>query len=569
MPKPTSSIPLASALAVVITLFVALPIFSYFLPRFLSSGNRSLVARHALSTQEFPDETDDEMAISQELLEYIRQSRLVTNAISDKMDENDLIEKFEELQVKYASKAQKILSKRFSYDHPTAYGGSPDDFTVPQELAEAVEFWTHVFGVYDKDVVIFYNQDDVGIVYTVLDFDDIADLDGVSLETVKQRLIAQEKNRLAQVLKSVAQKLDKSAKDTSGLTAEEKRLFSLLSKNEGHIDVSEKGLVSSLTLRFGFAHRMRDAIILSGQYMAEMREIFAERGLPEELTIIPFVESSFSPRAFSSAGAAGIWQFIEQTGKNYLRIDEFVDERYDPILSTYAAALHLSREYAMLKAWPLAINAYNTGPGRILDAVNKLGTRDIAKIVKNYKGSGYGFDSRNYFPEFLAALEIYNNREHYFGVLRVLPPQGFEYIAMPFAVNVKELLRLAGVSDKVVTNINLTLRDDVFLGEKNLPKGYLLKVPSQTKEDFLIALQELYSETRLATHHMVDKGESLKDIAKLYGISTEKLIKINGLLPSQKIKRGDILMLPVINDDQDVAKTQNKDDFYEENDEGE
>jgi membrane-bound lytic murein transglycosylase D len=327
-----------------------------------------------------------------------------------------------------------------------------------------------------------------------------------------------------------------------------------LSENSAVLDVSEKGLSSSLALRFGFAHRMRDAIILSGQYMKEMREIFIERGLPEELTIIPFVESSFSPRAFSSAGAAGIWQFIEQTGRNYLRIDEFVDERYDPILSTYAAASHLSREYALLKAWPLTINAYNTGPGRILDAIEKLGTRDIAKIIKNYKGSGYGFDSRNYFPEFLAALEIYNNREHYFGALRVLPPQGFEYIAMPFAVNIKELLRLTGVSDKVVANINLTLRDDVLMGEKNLPKGYLLKVPAQTKEDFLIALQELYSETRLATHHMVDKGELLKDIAKLYGVSTEKLTKINGLLPGHKVKQGDILMLPVIDDNNEMAK---------------
>lgn len=558
MKNSESSIPLAPTLAAVLTLFVSVPIFVYFLPRFLASGDRSLVARHTQSIQEPLGKTDDETAISNELLEYIRQSRLVANAISDKMDENDLIEKFEELQVKYASKAQKILSQRFAYEDPKTYGSRLNDFTVPQELSEAVEFWTHIFGIYDKDVAVFYNQDDVGIVYTVLDFDGITDLGDSSWERVKQRLIAQEKNRLGKILKKVAQKLGQSTQEMSGLTAEEKRIFSLLSKNADTIDVSEKGLSSSLTLRFGFAHRMRDAIILSGQYMKEMREIFIERGLPEELTIIPFVESSFSPRAFSSAGAAGIWQFIEQTGRHYLRIDEFVDERYDPILSTYAAASHLSREYALLKAWPLTINAYNTGPGRILDAIEKLGTRDISKIVKNYQGSGYGFDSRNYFPEFLAALEIYNNRDHYFGTLRILPPQGFEYIAMPFAVNIKELLRLTGVNDKVVANINLMLREDIFIGEKNLPKGYLLKVPSQTKEDFLIALQELYSETRLATHHMVDKGQSIKDIANLYGVSTEKLMKINGLLPSQKVKQGDILILPEVNaDETDLAKTQN------------
>ena len=83
--------------------------------------------------------------------------------------------------------------------------------------------------------------------------------------------------------------------------------------------------------------------------MSEMRRIFKERGVPVQLTMIPFIESAFNLKAYSHAGAAGIWQFIEATGKRYLRIDEFVDERYDPILAAYAAATHLTNEYKFLK----------------------------------------------------------------------------------------------------------------------------------------------------------------------------------------------------------------------------
>ena len=95
--------------------------------------------------------------------------------------------------------------------------------------------------------------------------------------------------------------------------------------------------------------------------MKEIKRIFKEVGVPEELSVLPHVESSFQLQAYSSAGAAGIWQFTRSTGRLYMKVGYEVDERRDPIVAAYAAAKLLKHNYKQLKSWPLAITAYNHG----------------------------------------------------------------------------------------------------------------------------------------------------------------------------------------------------------------
>jgi membrane-bound lytic murein transglycosylase D len=302
----------------------------------------------------------------------------------------------------------------------------------------------------------------------------------------------------------------------------------------------------SLTQRPGFAHRMRQAIVASGAYMPEMRRIFEERGLPIELTVLPFIESAFSLKAYSSASAAGLWQFIPATGRAYLRIDQYVDERYDPILATYAAASHLASEFKFFNDWPLTINGYNTGPGRMQQAVRELKTTNIAAISKYFRGSGYGFDSRNYYPEFLAALEIYNNRETYFGDIAEVSPEPYDYLTMLTDTNLKQLFRSAGISESLMATLNPGLKPEVIAGLKDLPKGYLLKVPPERKDDVLLAAQEIHQEQQYASYHVVTKGEKLNEIALQYGVDPLDLAKTNGLIANKKLKAGDVLRLPAL-----------------------
>ena len=102
-----------------------------------------------------------------------------------------------------------------------------------------------------------------------------------------------------------------------------------------------------------------------------MQQIFRDRSLPIELTYLPIVESSYDINARSNVGALGMWQFMRATGRQYMRVDRSIDERRDPIESTRAAAAFLQQSYETLGNWPLAITAYNYGPGGMSRAVRQ------------------------------------------------------------------------------------------------------------------------------------------------------------------------------------------------------
>jgi membrane-bound lytic murein transglycosylase D len=156
-----------------------------------------------------------------------------------------------------------------------------------------------------------------------------------------------------------------------------------------------------------------------------MERIFRAEGLPLELTRLPLVESCFDVEAYSKVGAAGIWQFMPATGRLYaMDVNDSVDERRDPIASTRAAARFLRHNYEALEdSWPLAITAYNHGPAGIRRAISATGTTDIGVIVGRYDGPAFGFASRNFYAEFLAALDVDRHREAWFGKLDVHQPE--------------------------------------------------------------------------------------------------------------------------------------------------
>src|SRR5438128_176574 len=136
----------------------------------------------------------------------------------------------------------------------------------------------------------------------------------------------------------------------------------------------------------GLRERFAEGIRISRRYFPEMERIFREAGLPVELIRLPLIESCFNLRAYSKVGAAGIWQFMPRTGRLFMRVDNLVDERRDPISSPRAAAPFLTRVHDMLDTWPLAITAYNHGPEGVARGVDEVGTTDIARIVRDYHG---------------------------------------------------------------------------------------------------------------------------------------------------------------------------------------
>ena len=160
-------------------------------------------------------------------------------------------------------------------------------------------------------------------------------------------------------------------------------------------------------------------------FLDEIKQIFREHGLPVDLAYLPHVESSFNPDAYSKFGAAGIWQFTRSTGRRFMKVGYVLDERRDPIRATYAAAQLLKENYAKLGSWPLAITAYNHGLSGVRRAVRETGSDDIGEIVRQYKGSRFGFASRNFYAAFLAAADVSRDSERYFGVLERNHPDGY------------------------------------------------------------------------------------------------------------------------------------------------
>ena len=189
----------------------------------------------------------------------------------------------------------------------------------------------------------------------------------------------------------------------------------------------------------GSAH-MRAYLERSSRYLPLMKSVLKENNLPEDLVYVALIESGFSPKALSRANAVGYWQFIYGTGKRYgLRIDGFVDERRDPVLSTRAAANYFKDLYSLFGSWHLALAAYNSGEYRVNRAVLRHYNRDFWLLSAK---KALPRETRNYIPKLIAAVRIAKNPEKYgFGDLNYQAPINYETVKSKKAISLAKLAR--------------------------------------------------------------------------------------------------------------------------------
>ncbi len=198
-------------------------------------------------------------------------------------------------------------------------------------------------------------------------------------------------------------------------------------------------------------------------YMPIIKPILQKHKLPEELALLPAIESAFNPFAVSRAGAAGLWQFIPSTGRRYgLRIDQDVDERFDVIKSTEAAALYLKDLYEMFKSWELALAAYNCGENCI---IRRTGGADF------WLTQGLlPIETRNYVPAFFAVLLLARYPEKYGLNVRI---QGLNLTAnkVEEETTVEKVIKRVNVKESVFRDLNPHIR-----GER-IPSGVYIYIP--------------------------------------------------------------------------------------------
>jgi membrane-bound lytic murein transglycosylase D len=421
-----------------------------------------------------------------------------------------------------------------------------DPFAVPVGLERAVEFWKKVYGEWSEDEVTFHDRDDLGIVYRTMDQEKSETPSGYAAnEAAQEALIA----HYRRILLDLATR-NPDPRTLSGEYREVYDLFGDLGSPTRWRQAADR-----IRVQRGLREKFQRGLIHAGQYREHILAIFREEGLPEEIAWLPMVESTFNVEARSKVGAAGVWQFMPGTGRLYMRVDATIDERLDPIIAARGAARLLKHNYQGLGSWPLALTAYNHGYYGMRRAVAQVGTNDYMTIRRLYDGPAFGFASKNFFAEFLAALYVAEHAEQYFGMHEPFRTLEFDVVSLPVGMRLADIASAVQVEKDRLWQMNPSLTDEVWSGRRMVPAGFRLRVPPGYGREapLQLAASAASRDTRSVRSapgsgeppriHTVRRGDTLSSIATRYGLSVGELIALNDLQDRDVIRVGQRLVL--------------------------
>ncbi|SDX27821.1 lytic transglycosylase domain-containing protein [Thiocapsa roseopersicina] len=347
-----------------------------------------------------------------------------------------------------------------------------DTFPVPAEIQPNVDFWRHVYGIWGRGEVAIHDEEHMGVVYEVIKLPSPIK-EGY---TDPQRSLVRDRT---DSYKGQLRLLEERVRTGQSLSSSDKALLAKLEQAGGRGAVY--GAADRVRSQRGLRERFHRGVEISGRYDTAFREIMRSHGVPEDLAYLPHVESSFQTNARSGVGAAGVWQFMPATGRMYMNVNDTVDERLDPIIAADGAARYLSQAHRRLGSWPLAITSYNHGQGGMANAKAQHGN-DIGDIVKNYRGQYFGFASRNFYAEFIAAREVTRNADRYFpeGVRRE-EPWPHDRLVLQHSMPVDHVAGHYGLTPYRLADLNMHWRDPARDGRANLPAGSTVWLPAGTK----------------------------------------------------------------------------------------
>ncbi len=388
-------------------------------------------------------------------------------------------------------------------------------------LGDRIEFWEKVFTIYGEDDLIIHDAQRVDLIYAVVN------------EQSRRSGVQSVRNLLSEVRSKIS--------TPDQLSPEARRLYDMIEADGVRMAAGDIAVLQGrIHVQRGIKERFRDGIVRSGRYLPYFEEVFESENVPRVITLLPLVESSFENQARSYAGAAGIWQFMPATGRQFMRVTRGRDDRLNPAIATRSAARLLRGNYDALKSWPLAISAYNHGRGGIARAQRAHGS-DLANIIGNYRGRTFGYASKNFYAEFIAAVNVYNSYEVHFGPIALDSPIDFTAPAAriaraPLNASGGETHRVRsgetlgtiayryGTTIDQLMNLNALPSDMIFAGE-----NLVVASPDATAA----AAQGRYR---------VRLGDTLSEIADVFGMRLQELMNLNGLRGST-IYAGQLLVV--------------------------
>ena len=439
-----------------------------------------------------------------------------------------------------------VLFLLSNFFFPVALYGDATPFPVYPSMEPNVKFWTKVYSEYSTAQGVLHDRQNLNVIYEVID---LIDPDRYGAKKINEKRTQKARRKYKNILNKLAQ-------NPSVSDAEAKRVAVLFGKNANR--ATFRKAMYKIRCQIGQKDRFREGIVRSGAFIDQIKEIFLSYGLPVDLVYLPHVESSYNLKAYSKFGAAGIWQFVRKAGKRFMTVGYAIDERWDPIRSSEAAAQLLKHSYEKFGSWPLAITAYNHGISGMLRAKwTKGGYEDI---FNHYKSKSFRFASRNFYSEFLAARKVATNHEKYFGRITPDTPVESRKIVMAGYTSIKDLGQYFGVDLATLRKLNPSLRPPVFRGQKYVPKGYSLRLPSDAVQNRMGASTELpwnmYKYHQKSSRiYRVKTGDNITKIAQMHGIKVSDLILANKINSKGVIYVNQHLRLPLSGEVTDMSET--------------
>ena len=265
-------------------------------------------------------------------------------------------------------------------------------------------------------------------------------------------------------------------------------------------------------------------------YMPIFEEALEAYQLPLELKYLPIIESALTPTAVSRAGAAGLWQFMLTTGRHYdLKVNSLVDERRDPVKSSYAAARYLSDLYKIFGDWNLVIAAYNCGPGNINKAIHRAnGNKDYWQIYPYLPN-----ETRGYVPAFIAANYIMT----YYSLHNICPmttklPAKSDTVMVSRKLHLEQVAAVMDISIDLLRSLNPMYRRDIVPGNTELSP---LRLPQAETIRFIDLQDSIYSYR--ASELLSNRAEvEVKEVTTTYYRKSKRSVRKRSTRSSSRRK---------------------------------
>lgn len=378
-----------------------------------------------------------------------------------------------------------------------------DEFQISDLLKDRVSFWFDIYAKYDSNQRVIHHTLYPWIVYKVIDVSEI-----INAEIPKARWMRNQKaedlvKKEVQAIRKALKKISQTGKANPKVEAEA-LVVEALKPLQGSLKINARKALKAVRTQTGQKNYFSAALEVSPLYLSGMEEIFEQHRLPKELTRLPFVESSFNKHAVSRVGASGIWQFMDYTGKSFMTVNKYIDERKSPFKATQAAAKLLKENHLILKkSWPLAVTAWNHGPPGVRRSIKKTKSTDLGKIL-SHPAKTFDFASTNFYAEFLAALYVEKYHDQLFQDLSYEETLDLHAVRLAKPTATKKLYELSGLSQEDFLFFNPDLRN-ALKHNSQIPKGFTVMVDTPARA-LLASL--LTKETRAPIE------ESIADITK-------------------------------------------------------